>query len=264
MNVSSKKPKKSTHRRVLPGLFLPQNFCFTKHFGAPSQVRHPSTHSPKAYIDGLQDFYGRDFIVTPDVLIPRPETEQIIDAVLNLAGKPYLPGIKSPKRQLPESPIILDVGTGSGCIAITIKKELPEANVYATDISESALQIATKNATKHGVNPHNFIISHLLDKVKSKQIPTPDVVVANLPYVDPEWEWLDKPALSIEPSIALYADDHGLALIKQLIDQASELQISYLVLEADPVQHTDIIDYAKNHNYNLANTNGFIQIYRYS
>ena len=80
-----------------------------------------SPNKPVAYQEGVQDFYGRDFIVTPDVLIPRPETEQLIDTVLNLAGKPYLTGIKPSPRVLPENPVILDVGTGSGCIAITLK-----------------------------------------------------------------------------------------------------------------------------------------------
>ena len=91
-----------------------------------------------------QDFYGRVFLVTKDVLIPRPETEQIIDAVLNLAGKPYLPGVKPSQRVLKEHPIILDIGTGSGCIAITLALELPEAKIYASDVSEPALKIAQK------------------------------------------------------------------------------------------------------------------------
>ena len=238
---------------------------------------------PKAYKEGHQDFYGRDFIVTPDVLIPRPETEQIIDTVLNLAGKSYLPGVKSGPNKLPNNPIILDVGTGSGCIAITIKKELPDAKVYATDISEPALKIAQKNAQNHGVSIP-FIISHLLEKVNcscrnscphvvdSKKrtnslfsrtpsavnIPIPDVIVANLPYVDGTWDWLDKSALVHEPSIALYAEDHGLKLIKELIDQAAKLHISRLILEADPCQHKTIINYAQKAGFSLAETRGFI------
>ena len=208
---------------------------------------------PAAYKSGYQDFYGRDYIVTPDVLIPRPETEQIIDAVLNLAGKPYLPGIKPSQNQLPNDPIILDVGTGSGCIAITIKKELPEANVYASDVSEKALNIARKNAQNHGVLIH-FIISHLLDNVKF----TPDVIVANLPYVDKNWGWLDKDALSYEPNIALYAENHGLKLIKELIDQSSIQKVSYLILEADPCQHQKIIDYATQKGLQHLETRGFI------
>ena len=214
-----------------------------------------SPNKPTAYKKGFQDFYGRNFIVTPDVLIPRPETEQIIDAVLTLAGKPYLPGVKAPKRVLPENPIILDVGTGSGCIAITLKLELPEAELYASDISEKALKIARKNALKHGVSITS-IVSHLLEKVKSGDIPNPDVIVANLPYVDENWDWLDEKSLSYEPSIALYAKDHGLILIKKLIDEATELKIPHLIIEADPCQHEQIIRYAKY--YDLIRTNGYI------
>ena len=212
---------------------------------------------PKAYIKGTQDFYGRDFIVTPDVLIPRPETEQIIDAVLNLAGVTYLPGIKPSKNQLPDSPIILDVGTGSGCIAITLAKELSKAKIYASDISEKALKVTQKNADKHSATI-TTIISHLLEKVKDGTLSTPDVVVANLPYVDKDWAWLDKKALSYEPATALYANDHGLALIKELIDQASDLNIKHLLLESDPCQHETIVEYARERKYNLIDTRGFI------
>ena len=237
-----------------------------------------NAHLPKAYKKGFQDFYGRDFLVTPDVLIPRPETEQIIDTVLNLAGKPYLPGVKPSPRVLPKNPIILDVGTGSGCIAITIKKELPDAEVYATDISKKALKIAQKNAAKHSA-PISFIISHLCQNVNNPKdccprgvgstkrknsfcthAPsgvniTPDVIVANLPYVDEDWDWLDKRALSHEPSIALYAEDHGLKLIKELIDTANS---KYLILEADPCQHQEIINFATKKGLQHLETRGFI------
>lgn len=225
---------------------------------------HPlrlSSDRPLAYKTGVQDFYGREFIVTPDVLIPRPETEQIIDTVLSLAGRQYLPGVKPPKRQLPHNPVILDVGTGSGCIAVTLALEMPNTTVYATDISKPALEVATKNAAKHGASI-TTIISHLLDKVKTRQIPTPDIVVANLPYVDYEWDWIDHRALSFEPSIALYADKHGLALILQLIEQASELGIRFLVLEADPCQHDSIAKYAATHSYELVEINGFVLAFR--
>ena len=209
-----------------------------------------SAHSPKAYKNGYQDFYGRDFLVTPDVLIPRPETEQIIDSILNLAGKPYLPGVKTGKNQLPDKPKILDVGTGSGCIAITIKKELPKSEVYATDVSEKALKIAQKNATKHDARI-SFIISHLCQNVNIN----PDVIVANLPYVDENWDWLDKEALSYEPHIALYAKDHGLSLIKELIDISNS---KYLILEADPCQHEEIINFATKKGLQHLETRGFI------
>lgn len=208
---------------------------------------------PKAYLDGYQDFYGRDFIVTSDVLIPRPETEQMIDMVLNLAGKSYLPGVKPSERILPKNPTILDIGTGSGCIAITIKKEFPEAEVFASDISEKALKIAEQNAKRHNT-PIHFIISHLLENVKHK----PDLIVANLPYVDKDWDWLDKEALRYEPSLALYADDYGLKLIKELIDTSES---EYLILEADPCQHTKITEYASP-KYQLIDTRGYILGFR--
>jgi release factor glutamine methyltransferase len=219
--------------------------------GKDKARQDPTSGTPLAYVRGYQDFYDRDFIVTPDVLIPRPETEQMIDAVLNLAGKSYLPGVKPSERRLPEEPILIDVGTGSGCIAITLAKELPEATIYATDVSEKAIKIAQKNAKLHGVSP-KYIISHLLNNVNF----TPDVVVANLPYVDKNWGWLDEKSLGYEPSLALYADDHGLALIKELIDECSGRKIEYLILEADPSQHQKIVTYAKG--YDLMETRGFI------
>ncbi|MBR0430822.1 peptide chain release factor N(5)-glutamine methyltransferase [Candidatus Saccharibacteria bacterium] len=218
-----------------------------------------NAHLPKAYQSGFQDFYGRDFIVTPDVLIPRPETEQLIDTVLNLAGKPYLKGVKPGPNLLPKNPKILDVGTGSGCIAVTLKLEFPEADIIATDISKKALKIAQKNAKKFGISIP-FIISHLLEKVNF----TPDLIVANLPYVDENWDWLDKEALSFEPSEALYAENNGLALIFELIASASKLKVPYLILEADPIEHQSIITYAKNHHYILKETNGFILILHYN
>ena len=199
-----------------------------------------------------KDFYGREFEITKDVLIPRPETEQLIDSVLSLAGKPYLPGVKPTPRVLKEKPIILDVGTGSGCIAITLALELKEAKVYASDISEPAIKLAQKNANELHA-PITTIISYLLEKVNF----TPDVIVANLPYVDPDWPWLDKASLSKEPATALYAEDGCLALIKQLLDQATSKQIEYLVLEADPCQHDRIISYASN-KYHLIDQHGFI------
>ena len=207
---------------------------------------------PKAYKDGYADFCGRDFWVSPAVLIPRPETEAIIDVVKSLAGKPILPGVKAPKPKIAENAKILDVGTGSGCIAITIKKELPSAQVTGVDIDQSALEIAEKNAKKLGASVH-FYQSNLLNNVTE----TPDILIANLPYVDKDWDWLDKDALAAEPAIALYANDHGLELIKKLLDQATNRKIGNIILEADPCQHQAIQDYLPD-GYELIKTSGFI------
>ncbi len=200
----------------------------------------------------LVDFYGRDFVVTPDVLIPRPETEMIIDAVLNLVGKPYLPGVKPSKPKLPQNIKILDIGTGSGCIAITLKKEIPEAEVSASDISEEALGVARENAKNLGADI-DFVKSDLLNGIEGDF----DIVVANLPYVDTDWDWIDKEALAAEPSLALYADDGGLALIKKLTKQ-SVSRTKYLILEADPCQHERIVSYSRNYGYRILETRGFV------
>lgn len=201
----------------------------------------------------LNNFYGRDFTINQDVLIPRPETEMMVDAVLNLVGKPYLPGVKPSEAKLPQDLTIVDVGTGSGCIAVTLKLKLPESTVIAVDISDKALKVAKKNATELGAEVQ-FLQSDLLDNVSVK----PDLVVANLPYVDENWDWIDKKVLSKEPAIALYADKGGLALIYKLIDQVEERGIKHLILEADPSQHQRIITYAKKKGLTHRETRGFI------
>ena len=89
----------------------------------------------------------------------------------------------------------------------------------------------------------------------------PDVVVANLPYVDPEWSWLDKETLAYEPELALYAENHGLALIEELIRESSERRIPRLILEADPCQHAKITKFATKYSYRLEKTMGFIVSY---
>ena len=216
---------------------------------------------PEAYKKGVQDFYGRDFVVSPDVLIPRPETEMIVDAVLNLAGVSYLPGVKPAPAHLPRKMRILDVGTGSGCVAITLKDKLPEADVSACDISEKALAIARQNAQKIGVQV-NFFQSDLMNEAHLEY----DVIVANLPYVDKEWEWLDHKRLEAEPGIALYAEDGGLELIKKLIRQVAKRSAQgfsekFLILEADPCQHEAIKKYALTYGLEHIETRGFILLF---
>lgn len=209
-------------------------------------------HYPKAYKTGTQDFYGRDFKVNQNVLIPRPETEMIIDMVLNLLGKPFLPGVKPSKAKLPKDLTVVDVGTGSGCIAITLKIEVPEIKIVATDISEDALDVARKNAAKYNVDLE-LLHSDLLNDIKIH----PDLVIANLPYVDKDWGWLDTNSLSYEPAQALFADNHGLALIFKLIDQTKERGVHHLIIEADPCQHQEIVDYAAKKGLKLIETRGF-------
>lgn len=193
---------------------------------------------PLAYIFGHREFYGREFIVTPDVLIPRPETEFLIDVV-----KKWLP------EQLPDDGSrikILDVGTGSGAIAVTLNNELSNVQIYASDISVEALMIAQKNAGRYpGThNPAiNFLVSDLLVNITEKF----DLIVANLPYVDRNWEW--NKGIDHEPDLALYADDGGLELIKKLVAISPNYLYSngYLLLEMDTSQLNAVSEFAQKH-----------------
>lgn len=210
---------------------------------------------PVAYEAGWQDFYGRNFIVSPAVLVPRPETEQLIDAVLKLYGKSILPGVKSTERKLSKNPVILDVGTGSACIAATLKLEIPEAEVLGLDVSKEALEVAKENARRLGAEVE-FLESDLLENYNGE---VPEVIVANLPYVDENWEWLDKEALNAEPSLALYAEDGGMALIKKLLEQIKAREYKcYVISEMDPCQQEEIIAFAKNLGFDYDKTEGFM------
>lgn len=181
---------------------------------------------PVAYIIGHKEFYGRTFKVSPSVLIPRPESEALIEALKKYWGE-------KPGK-------LIDVGTGSGCLGITAKLELP-LDITLTDISRHALKIAEENAANLGAAVA-LQQSNLLDETTGIY----DVILANLPYVDKSWE--RSPETNHEPSLALFADNDGLALITRLIDQTGLRLKKYglLVLEADPAQHMAIIDYAKN------------------
>jgi len=189
---------------------------------------------PIAYIIGHKEFYGRRFNVTPSTLIPRPETENIIDIVKELVSQRSL---------LTDKINLVDVGTGSGCIGITIKLECPEIDVTLLDISQPAINIATKNS-KLLKSDVKIIKSDLLTNYPLKA----NIIVANLPYVDSSWGFLS-PELLHEPSIALYAEEQGLDLIFKLLDQSINTlhDSGYIILEAEPLQHSQIIKYAKKY-----------------
>jgi release factor glutamine methyltransferase len=161
---------------------------------------------PSQYITGHQEFWGLDFIVTPAVLIPRPETEHLIEAVLPLA------------KALP-CPRIADVGTGSGCIAITLAPELPEAEIYATDISAAALEIARANATRH--KQHARIKFHETDLLRGLPSNYFDFVVSNPPYVgESEEDAVQLEVRKHEPRTAIFAGPRGTEVIERLIPEA--------------------------------------------
>lgn len=195
---------------------------------ANARVELRKDRVPVAYIIGHKDFYGRRFTVTPATLIPRPESEQLITMLKSLLpASSALPGIVAPK--------LIDVGTGSGCLGITAKLEIPELDVSLSDVSRHALAIADKNATTLGAEVQTFVSDLLTDYPFS-----PDIVLANLPYVDRAWD--QSPELASEPAEALYAEDRGLAVIKRCIEQAAVRSKPHalLLLEADPRQLDDI------------------------
>lgn len=210
-------------------------------------LKRRSERTPLAYITGSKEFFGRLFKVDPLVLIPRPESETIIEMVRSLIAS----------HKIPTSSTIADVGTGSGCLAITICLEAPDSHVFASDISDGALKIARSNAA-HLKASVTFVNGYLLEPYE-----TLDCIIANLPYVDRSWDV--SPETHEEPDLALYATNEGLQLIYELIQTAPSHQKpgGYLILESDPRQHNRISDYAHVHGYTLEITEGFIQAFRY-
>ncbi len=177
---------------------------------------------PLPYILGKWEFYGHQFFVTPQVLIPRPETEQMVEKVLDWI------------TIHPETQWIWDVGTGSGCIAISLALAFPKLKIVATDISISALRVAQKNIYLHHVAEQVFLIQ--TDLLPALANP-PDIICANLPYVSSE----DLKSLEIaekEPLIALEAGEDGLAIYRRLLDQLASRATAphFLLCEIDPYQ----------------------------
>jgi release factor glutamine methyltransferase len=161
---------------------------------------------PIQYILGRQDFFGLTFTVTPDVLIPRPETEHLVEALL--------------KRLPHDRPLrIADVGTGSGAIAVALAVHLPRAQITALDISRAALAVAQQNAAAHSVADQvRFVVSDLLDAVGGE---TYDAVVSNPPYVaETDRETLEAQVRDYEPHQALFAGRSGLEIYERLVPQA--------------------------------------------
>ena len=193
-----------------------------RELSTPEQARYDEALAerergvPAQYITGHQEFWGMDFIVTPAVLIPRPETEHLLETVLQLAGVGRAP---SPAAfRLPASRLI-DVGTGSGCIALALAKELPHAEIHATDISSAALEIARANAARHQLERR--VQWHQTDLLQGFEPNSFDFVVSNPPYVgESEEDQVQLEVRKFEPRQAVFAGATGLEVIERLISQA--------------------------------------------
>ncbi len=180
---------------------------------------------PLAYIIGYREFYGINVVVTPDVLIPRPETEGMVEHTLFMA----LMGMET--REL----TIADVGTGSGAIAVNLAIHLPAARIYAVDISEPALDVAAYNIRGHSVHDrvrlgHGDLLEPLPEPV--------DLIVANLPYIPTDRIPVLQPEVQQEPQLALDGGPDGLDLVRRLLSQAPDKLNSpgIILLELDPEQ----------------------------
>jgi release factor glutamine methyltransferase len=181
---------------------------------------------PAQYITGHQEFWGLDLIVNPSVLIPRPETEHIVEVVIDIARKAEYAG-------QPGRPKLVDVGTGSGAIALALAKELPQAEVLTTDVSAEALEVAKVNAARLELQSRvRFLQSDVLDEVIRDG--TFDFVVSNPPYVAlSEADKVQDVVKKFEPKQAVFAGEHGLDMIRKLIPQAYAAlgRGGYLVME---------------------------------
>jgi release factor glutamine methyltransferase len=192
-----------------------------------SLIAQRASGVPTQHLTGHQEFWGLDLEVTPDVLIPRPETEHVIEVALERLG--VVIGGDSPQRHAELR--IADVGTGSGCIAVALAHELPAARIIATDISAAALEVAARNAVRHGASSRiDFIECNLLDGIvhgsrATVRGPRPfDLVASNPPYIGRrDAPTLPREVRDHEPEAALFAGETGTEIYAPLIAQAAIL-----------------------------------------
>ncbi len=183
-------------------------------------IKKRATHYPLAYIFGYKEFYGLKFQVNENVLIPRPETELLVEETLKIY-----------KKNTEQK--IIEIGTGSGCIATSLVKN-GISNIIATDISSKTLKVAKNNAKTHQVSSQiKFIKGSLLKPLKDKKI---DVLIANLPYLDDSYQ--KESSIQYEPNLALYSGKDGLNDYKKLFTEISKLehQPRYILIELNPKQ----------------------------
>lgn len=214
---------------------------------ANKMLQKRSERYPIAYILGQKEFYGRNFVINKNVLIPRPESESIINLLKEVANNDSENNVIK----------IIDVGCGSGCLGITAKLEIPKSQVLLIDKSKKALSIAKKNASNLKAQVY-FLHNNLLSGKKIDGIDGMDVIIANLPYLDKSW--LRSPETQYEPSMALFAKDNGMNLIKKLIRQSHNYikKNGYLILEFEPKQRPEIVDYARDLGFNHVKSTDYV------
>ncbi len=218
------------------------------------QLMRRVNHEPLAYIRGKSEFYGREFIISYDVLEPRPESETMIVLLNKL--------IKSERQTTSNTYILADIGTGSGALAITAKLENPLVKVLAADIDPKCLKVAQKNAKKHKADIEFFAGNLLEPLVYSHQ--TIHAILANLPYVPHDFT-INNSAMH-EPKIAIFGGKDGLEIYRLLFSQISKnyqgsKKPRYVLTESLPFQHQKLREIAQESKYKLDTTDDFIQLF---
>jgi release factor glutamine methyltransferase len=203
-------------------------------------VQRRLAHEPVAYITGVREFYGRTFAVGPGVLIPRPETELVVEHALI--------ALREIEQRTHRAPAVVDVGTGSGCIAISIALEDPRARVRAIDVSTQALDIARANAARLGASDRvAFREMSLLDGLVG--VERVDLIVSNPPYVAArDRATLQADVVDFEPALALFGGNDGLDIIGELLRQADATLAAggWLIVEFGNGQEQDIVTLLRN------------------
>lgn len=195
-------------------------------------VKRRAQGEPVAYIIGKKDFFGFTFIVTPDVLIPRPETELLVEDAIHWL-----------QRQKIENPVLLDLGCGSGCIGLSFLKKVPASRLVAVDISPEALEVARQNAERLGVaNRTEFICSPTASLEFDRRF---DIILGNPPYIAENDPHVQLEVKMFEPPGALFSEDDGLADLKQWSSQSNKWTnaVSYMGFEMGSTQSSSM----KNH-----------------
>jgi release factor glutamine methyltransferase len=200
-------------------------------------------HEPLAYVLGRTEFYGRQFVITPAVLEPRPESETMIDLLKQLPD-------------LPARPQIADIGAGSGALGITAALEAPQAHVELLEIDPKAAKVAKINVDKFTLNIP-VILSDLLARTGHDY----DILLCNLPYVPDDYQ-INLAALH-EPRLAIFGGPDGLDIYRKLFKQVKNLpqQPLYILTEALPFQHDELASIAGNNGFQLQQKNDFIQVF---
>ncbi len=208
------------------------------------QLARRAEHEPLAYIRGKTEFYGRDFFVTPAVLEPRPESETMIDLLKKLPAK--------------ARKTVVDVGTGSGALAITAATELGTVQVIATDIDPACLAVARQNCKLHAAT----VDLKETNLIAGLQVPKNSVILANLPYVPNDYQV--NQAATIEPRLAIFGGQDGLDLYRTLFAQLEqqEYRAGHVLTESLPFQHAALADIAQQHGYSVLRAEDFIQVFR--